>query len=101
MVSSYFSIFFAIGMMVGYFGTNIYCKKFVLNGRIEPVIFNLTKNWEFHLHHWILGLLIALFVYLAGLFSSLPVFITGALGGLIIHDFYTDKKWYRVVYRKK
>ena len=97
--SSYISIPFTAGIVIGYFGTNLFCKKFVKTGKVKIVIFDLG-NWKIHLHHWIMGGLAILVIYFIGFLSSLPIFFIGTLGGLIFHDFYTDKKWYKIIYKK-
>ena len=98
-ISSYYiSILFAAGIIFGYLGTTIFHKKFIETGRIGLIIFNLG-NWKIHLHHWILGGLIVFSIYLANLISVLPLIYLGGLGGLIFHDLYTDKEWYKVVYK--
>ena len=99
-VSLYFSSLFTFGMLAGYMGTNTFLKRFVKTGRVNPLILN-WKSWEIHLHHWILGILVFFAIYFAGLLSSLPIFLIGTLGGLILHDLHTDDAWHKVVYKKK
>lgn len=98
--SFYISFLFTLGIIIGYFGTDLFCRKFIKTGRIKKSIFGLGK-WEFHLHHWISGSLVVFAAYLTNLFSFLPILLVGTLGGLIFHDLYTDKKWYKVIYRKE
>ena len=98
-ISSYYiSILFAMGIIFGYLGTKLFHKKLVDTGKVGLIIFNLGK-WKIHLHHWILGGLTIFFIYLTNLLFSLPIICLGFLGGLIFHDIYTDKNWYRVIYK--
>lgn len=99
-ISLYLSVLFAIGVIIGYLGTNLFHKKFIRTGRIGLLTFNLGK-WRIHLHHWLLASLLIFVGYIAHFISSLPIFFIGILGGLIFHDLYSDKTWYKVVYRKK
>ena len=98
--SLYISTLFTVGMVIGYLGTVFFHKKFIDTGRIRILIFSFEK-WEVHLHHWVLGGLIILATYATNLLFSLPIFCVGIVGGLIFHDLYSDKKWYKVVYRKR
>lgn len=99
-VSSYVSILFAIGIIIGYLGTNLFQNKFVKTGKLKLIILTLGK-WKIHFHHWIIGSLIILIAYIMNFLSSLPIFCLGIVGGLIFHDFYTDKTWYKIVYKSR
>jgi len=98
--SLYISVGFAIGVIIGYLGTNLFHKKFIKTGKVNIVIFDLG-NWKIHLHHWVMGILAIFAFYFIGLLSFLPIFFIGTLGGLIFHDLYTDKNWYRVIRKKE
>jgi len=98
LISSYISALFTVGIIFGYLATNFFQKKLVETNKIGLIIFNLGK-WKIHLHHWILGSLMILFIYLINLLFTLPVICLGLLGGLIFHDVYTDKEWYKVIYK--
>jgi len=91
---------FAIGMIIGYLGTTFFHKKFIRTGKINIVTFDFG-DWKIHLHHWIMGGLAIFAIYLVGFLSSLPIFFIGTLGGLIFHDLYTDKNWYKIVRKKE
>jgi len=95
--SLYFSVLFGIGIIVGYLGTDIFYKKFVKTGKINHLIFNFGR-WEVHFHHWLMG---TIGFFVAYFFSSLSIFWIGFFGGLIFHDIYFDRKWYRVIYKKR
>ena len=104
--SFFYSAIFAIGALLGYIFTEIFCKKFIKTGKVKLLIFNF-KKWQIHLHHWVIASLIIVLVYISDSLS-LSVFWLGVLGGLIFHDIYTDRKWrgitgkawYHVVYKK-
>lgn len=96
--SSYISLLFAIGALTGYLGIKFFDKKFLKTGKIEPLFFGIG-NWEIHLHHWVSASLAIFAISLAA--PSLSVFWMGIFGGLIFHDIYTDRNWYKVFYRKK
>jgi len=96
-VSIYVSFLFAIGAIIGYLGIIFFDKKFLKTGRISSLVFNLGK-WKIHLHHWLLASFVILITYF---FSPMSIFWIGIFGGLAFHDIYTDKKWYKVVYRKE
>lgn len=96
-VSVYISVLFATGIIIGYLSTIFFDKKFLKTGRINSLVLNLGK-WKIHLHHWLLASFAILITYF---FSSLSIFWIGIFGGLALHDIYTDKKWYKVIYKKK
>lgn len=98
--SLYASGSFALGAVLGYITTEIFCRKLFKKGKMKPVLFNL-KGWEVHLHHWIVGILIFLGAWYFDIIYSVPVIFIGALGGLIFHDIHTDKKWAKVVGESK
>ena len=97
MISLYLSVAFGIGIIAGYLGTVLFHRKFIKTGKIRLLILN-CGNWKIHLHHWILG---GLGVFITYFFSSLSIFWLGFFGGLVFHDIYSDKSWYKVVYRKQ
>ncbi len=97
LTSLYLSTIFTVGLTVGYLGTNLFYKKFIKTGKVKLIILPFGK-WKFHLHHWISGSIIILVIYTTGLVQS-PLYL-GTLGGIIFHDFYTDKDWYKVIYKK-
>ncbi len=96
-ISFYLSILFTIGIIAGYLGTTLFHRRIrKKRGKVKGISLPFRK-WEIHLHHWILGSLGIIITYF---FSSLSIFWLGVFGGLVFHDIYTDKKWYRVIYRK-
>ncbi len=106
LVSFYGSLVLGIGAIIGYIGTEIFCKKYIETKKVKMVIFNV-KNWEVHLHHWLTAGAFILSAYFFGFINSIPVLFVGILGGLVFHDIHTDKKfrkndksWYHIVYKK-
>ena len=99
-IGFYASIVFGIGMMVGYIGTNLFCKKLVHTGRIKRVVLD-HGNYNIYFHHWIIGLFILLVGFISQIIYTTPIFWIGCLGGLIFHDIYTDKDWRKIVYKKE
>ena len=102
LVSSYFSILFATGLIVGYFITKCFYERVVEKERLrmKSILLNLGKR-QIHLHHWLMGVLIFLFIWICGWLGSLPNFFVGAIFGLIFHDLYFDDDWYKVVLKKQ
>jgi len=96
LVSFYFSALFGLGLILGYLGTDGFYRKFVKKGKINPIIFNF-KNWKIHLHHWLIGVIILIGFGLGGWLLVLPKIVLGSVCGLVLHDFYFDKKWYKII----
>jgi len=94
-IISFVSLFFSIGLIIGYITGNYFSKK-ILEGktRLKPLIFHI-KSWKIHLHHWFLSVLAVLSVVVLGYFAHFPEIIYGILGGLIFQDIYWDKKWHK------
>ena len=99
LISLYISVLFAVGIVLGYIATRIFHKKITEKGRLKPIVLDFGK-WKFHLHHWVMGGLILLPIWLGGWFQFLPNFFLGMLGGLVFHDIYSDKHWYKIITRK-
>ncbi|MEA3344135.1 MAG: hypothetical protein U9Q16_00395 [Patescibacteria group bacterium] len=95
----YASIIFVVGIILGYLGTDFFKKRFLDTGKIKLIILRLG-DYRVHVHHWILGGVAVSLISYIGLAYSLPVVVLGGLGGLIVHDFHTDKEWYRVIYKQ-
>jgi len=98
--SSFYSVLFAVGLIVGYWMTKYFFKKTWDKGRIGPIFLNLGR-WQIHLHHWLMGVLVLYLIGNMHLFPVFPKIFLGAIGGIIFHDLYFDKEWYRIVLKKK
>lgn len=100
LASGYFSVLFALGVVVGYFLINLFCKKVVAKGKTRPTITFDFKKWEIHLHHWLLAGLFFLLAWLGDALHVFPKLYLGFFGGLMLHDFHHDKEWYKVLKKK-
>lgn len=104
--SAYASISFAIGAVAAFFVTELFMKRYFQTGKVKEIKIEY-KDWELHLHHWVMAGAVIGGAYFTKDLSSFPVLMLGFLNGLIFHDIYTDKKWrtndknwYQVVYKK-
>jgi hypothetical protein len=105
--SLYASISFAVGAVVAFFATELFIKKYLKTGRVKEVRIGY-KDWEIHMHHWLMASAVIGGVYLTHDLNSIPTLALGFLNGLIFHDIYThnkwksdDKKWYQFIYKKQ
>lgn len=98
--SIYASVLFAFGIIAGYLGTRYFYNKYVKNGSLKYIYIDF-KSWRFHLHHWIVGVLVIIFLLLGGWKSEMPKFLWGIIGGMIAHDIYDFNDWHKVLARKK
>tara|TARA_Y100000310_G_C20423347_1_gene687743 strand:+ start:264 stop:611 length:348 start_codon:yes stop_codon:yes gene_type:complete len=100
LTASYLSVIFTAGGILGYWLTNIFCKRYVHTGKVKTLEFGLG-DWKVHLHHWITGGLAILLIYFMGFMYTVPIFFIGAITGLIFHDLHTDDYWHKVVYKEE
>jgi len=100
MLSIYASVVFAIGAIIGYICTNLFCEKLVHTRKIKRAVLE-CGNYNIYFHHWIIGLFILLVGFISQIIYTTPIFWIGCVSGLIFHDIYTDKKWYKVVHKKQ
>ncbi len=98
-ISSFYSVLFTLGLIFGYCAVIYFFKKMWNKKIAKPIFLNFGK-WQIHLHHWLLGLLALCVIGDVRLFHILPKFFLGFIGGIICHDLYFDKEWYKVVLRK-
>ena len=99
LVSLYISVLFTFGIIFGYITTLLFHKKIVERGKLKPIFLKIGK-WEIHLHHWLMGALAIFVFWVVGWFPYLPKFCLGALGGLVFHDIYSDREWYKIILKK-
>jgi MFS family permease len=98
----YYSFLLTIGLLLGYLVSRVYCKKFGIdenNGREKKIFIDCGK-WKIHFHHWILGALLLLIVWILDWFY-LPRFFTGVVLGIIAHDIYDFNDWHRVLVKNE
>ncbi len=99
LVSAFISFLFVLGLGAGFLGTHYYHKKVPENSRMKYVFLNLGKR-KLHLHHWIMATLFFILIWALGLLHVFPKFCIGGIFGIIFHDIFTDKDWYRVFVKK-
>ena len=93
--SFYYSFLLALGLALGYIGSKIFSKYFLENGKVDSIYIDCGK-WKFHLHHWILGALLLLIVWVIDYFY-LPRFFVGVVCGVIAHDIYDFNDWHKIL----
>jgi hypothetical protein len=98
----YYSFLITIGLILGYFGSKIYCKLMGIdehNGN-EKKIFVDCGKWKIHFHHWIMGAIVLLIVWVVDYFY-LPRFFVGVVAGIIAHDIYDFNDWHQVIVKNE
>jgi Na+/glutamate symporter len=98
----YYSFLVTIGLVLGYLGSKIYCKIMGIdehNGNDKKVFVDCGK-WKIHFHHWILGVLVLLIVWIVDYFY-LPRFFVGVVCGIIVHDIYDYNDWHKIFVRNE
>jgi len=95
----YYSSIITLGLILGYFGCKLFYKKFVENGKVDVIFIDCGK-WKIHLHHWIMGAIVLLFVWVLDYFY-LPKFFAGAILGIMAHDIYDFNDWHKVIVKNE
>jgi hypothetical protein len=98
--SAYASLSFAFGMVIGYLGMKYFYNRYIARTPLKFIYLDF-KGWRIHLHHWLFGVLIVIFLLMVGGISELPKFLWGVICGIIAHDIYDFNDWHRVLARKK
>lgn len=96
LVSALVSLLFTSGLLFGFIGTHFFQKKII--GRKK--LFLTLGRQRIHLHHWLMGVLFLLLLWLVGWLGILPKFCLGGTVGIICHDLFTDKNWYRILVKR-
>ena len=96
--SFYYSISFTGGIVLGYLFCRLFCQFFVHSGKINSIFIDYG-NWQLHLHHWIMGMVLLAGVWVIDYFY-LPTFFAGFVCGIIIQDIYDYNDWYKVIVKK-
>jgi len=99
LVSFYYSFLLALGLAIGYIGSKLFAKYFLEQGKVDCMYIDCGK-WKIHLHHWILGALFLLIVWVIDYFY-LPRFFIGVVCGIIAHDIYDYNDWHKVLVRNE
>lgn len=97
--SSYYSLLLALGLAIGYIGSKIFTKYFIENGKVDCIFIDCGK-YNLHLHHWITGSLLLLFVGVID-FLYLPRLFVGVVLGIIAHDIYDFNDWTKILVKKE
>lgn len=98
--SSYYAFTFGIGLGLGYFGSRIFSKYLLEQGKVDSIYIECGEKWKIHLHHWIMGILLLLFVGLIDYFY-LPRFFVGVVAGVMAHDIYDFNDWHKVLVKNE
>lgn len=70
-----------------------------IQGRVRSIIIPL-RNYELHLHHWVLSLVAAIASAIQGFFVIAPGLFYGVLGGLILQGILCYSDWHHIVKRR-
>ena len=92
----YYSFLMMIGLVLGYLGSKLYCTIFNIDENSDRRIFVDCGKWKIHFHHWIMGAIVLLIVWIVDYFY-LPRFFVGVVGGVILHDIYDYNDWHKVI----
>ncbi len=95
--SFYYSFLLALGLFIGYVGCKIYYKMLVETGKVDKIYIDFGK-FKVHFHHWIMGAIVLLIVWVID-WLYLPRFFVGIMGGIIAHDIYDFNDWYKIFLR--
>ncbi|HQK64055.1 MAG TPA: hypothetical protein PLF16_02805 [Candidatus Staskawiczbacteria bacterium] len=96
----YYSSLMMLGVILGYFGAKLYCLALNIDENSDRRIFVDCGKWKIHFHHWILGTLVLLVVWIVDYFY-LPRFFVGVIGGIIAHDIYDYNDWHQVIVKNE
>ncbi|MCL5011027.1 MAG: hypothetical protein M1127_02350 [Patescibacteria group bacterium] len=97
--SLWFSAVFALGILLGYIGTHFGHKKITKNPRWASVNIGFGK-WSLHFHHWLMNAVFLAASWLLNFFYLMPLWLVGMAGGIIAHDLYSDRDWFRIITKK-
>jgi hypothetical protein len=59
------------------------------------------RNYELHLHHWVLALILGGILTLEGICIPPPELVYGALSAIVFQGIYCYGDWYRIIRRRK
>jgi hypothetical protein len=99
LASFYYSFLLALGLAVGYIGSKVFAHFFLEKGKVDCIYLDCGK-WKVHMHHWIMGALFLLIVWVVDYFY-LPSFFVGVVCGIIAHDIYDYNDWHKVLVRNE
>ncbi len=82
-----------LGAVFGYF-----FAKF-LSSKLSSIIFNVG-SYQFHFHHWIMGLIGLVFLLILNNSLWIDKMIIGFLSGLVFEGITSYPDWYKVITKK-
>ena len=95
--SFYYSLSFTSGIVIGYILCKIFCNLFVHNGKVDSIFIDYGK-WKIHFHHWMMGAILLVIVWIVDHYY-LPTLFAGFVCGIIIQDIYDYNDWHKVIVR--
>ncbi len=95
----YYSALLTFGLALGYLGSKLFYDFFVERGNVDHIYIDCGK-YKIHMHHWILGSLLLLLVWVIDYFY-LPRFFVGVMAGVIAHDIYDFNDWHKILVRNE
>jgi hypothetical protein len=96
---------FYTGGILGYFSGEFFAGEEVNKiGKIPSLLFNFG-NWQFHLHHWLVALILLLSLWLSlakknKLNPFFKLFLFGYLSGLIFQGILSYSDWNKILIRQ-
>ena len=97
--SAYYSFLLGLGLLLGYIGSKLWFKYLIERGKIDCIFIDCGK-WKVHMHHWILGAIVLLLIWVIDFFY-LPRFFMGFILGVIAHDIYDFNDWHKILVRNE
>lgn len=95
----YYSFLISLGLLFGYLVSKLFSKYFLEQGKVDSIFIDCGK-WKIHMHHWILGAVFLIFVWVLD-FLFLPSFFVGVVLGVIAHDIYDYNDWHKVLVKNE
>ena len=69
-------------------------------GIVRSIIISPWRNYQLHLHHWFLALIVGGVFAVNGFYILTPEAFYGALSAIVFQGIYCYKDWYRVMKRR-
>lgn len=99
MTSVYYSVLLASGLAIGYIVTKLYSKYLLENGKVDSIYIECGK-YKIHLHHWIMGAVFLLLVWVVDKAYLSSLFV-GMVLGMMAHDVYDFNDWHKVLVKNE
>lgn len=98
--SFYYSFMLAIGLVLGYIASKLYCHIFKIDEFSDRRIFIDCGKWKIHFHHWIMGAIVLVATWFID-YYYLPQFFVGVIAVVIAHDIYDYNDWHQVIVKNE